>query len=130
MANESKTNLSGKGALPDQVDTREKCEKCTISPTTLKYHECDPDMLHRESIQMEVQTNMPAPGPAPLASVLLPGEHKDIRIDLQEMLANADVWLATPNSKFSGRRPLDLIGAPDEQLLRDMLRSALYSGMA
>ncbi len=79
---------------------------------------------------MEVQKNMPAPGPAPLASVLLPGEHKDIRIDVRELLDNADSWLATPNFNLRGRRPLDLIGTPDEQLLRDTLRSALYSGMA
>ncbi len=64
------------------------------------------------------------------SSILLPGEHADIRIDVREILANGDEWLATPNSNYGGRRPSELIGALDEALVRETLRSALYSGMA
>jgi uncharacterized protein (DUF2384 family) len=61
---------------------------------------------------------------------LLPGEHLDIRIDVRDLLANADDWLATPNTKFGGRRPSDLIATADEHFLRETLRSVIYSGMA
>ena len=64
------------------------------------------------------------------AGVLLPGEHSDISVDVHELLANADEWLATANSSFGGRRPSELIGTPDESLLREILRAAIYSGMA
>jgi hypothetical protein len=46
------------------------------------------------------------------------------------MLSNGNEWLATPNSNFAGRRPADLINTADESLLRETLRSAIYSGMA
>jgi uncharacterized protein (DUF2384 family) len=62
--------------------------------------------------------------------MLLPGEHPDNRMDVEDLLANADEWLATPNSNFGGRRPVDLIGTRDEHLLRETLRSVIYSGMA
>ena len=64
------------------------------------------------------------------SAIFLPGEHPDIRIDVDDLLENADEWLATPNSNFGGRRPFDLIGTSDEHLLRETLRSAIYSGMA
>jgi uncharacterized protein (DUF2384 family) len=64
------------------------------------------------------------------SAILLPSEHPDIRIDVDELLSNADEWLETPNSNFGGRRPLELIGTPDELLLRETLRSIIYSGMA
>jgi uncharacterized protein (DUF2384 family) len=64
------------------------------------------------------------------AAPLLPGEHTDIRLDVQALLENAEEWLTTPNSNFGGRPPRELIGTPEEVLLRETLRSALYSGMA
>jgi hypothetical protein len=64
------------------------------------------------------------------SAILLPSEHLDIRLDVSELLTNAEEWLATPNSNFGGRRPSELIGTPDETLLRETLRSAIYSGMA
>jgi uncharacterized protein (DUF2384 family) len=64
------------------------------------------------------------------SEILLPGEHQDIRVDVHELFANADEWLATPNTNFGGRRPSELIDTPDEPLLRETLRSAIYSGMA
>ncbi len=65
-----------------------------------------------------------------MAFVLLPGEHQDIRVDVDILLANGSDWLATPNTYFGGRMPESLIGTADEALLRETLRSAIYSGMA
>ena len=56
---------------------------------------------------------------------LLPWEHEDIREDVRELLSNADAWLETENVAFTGRKPKDLIGTPDERLLRNMLRAAI-----
>jgi hypothetical protein len=58
---------------------------------------------------------------ASTAVALLPGENPDIRVDLHELLSNADEWLTTPNLQFSGRAPEELIGTPDEFLLREMV---------
>lgn len=50
-----------------------------------------------------------APRPAP------------VREELDNLLANAEDWLDSPNSLFGGRRPVELIGTSDEQLLWDMI---------
>lgn len=120
-------------------DEAAACEKlvsrCTTQ-RTLKYHANDVEDLFKESRHLEDKNMPPAIQPArdPLADVfpshLLPGEHSDIRIDVQDLLANAHEWLATPNSNFGGRRPSDLIGTPEEHLLRETIRSVIYSGMA
>jgi Antitoxin Xre/MbcA/ParS C-terminal toxin-binding domain len=61
---------------------------------------------------------------------LLPGEHEDISVDIRALIKNADQWLAAPNSALGGRTPNECIGTADEQFVRDMLRAAIYSGMA
>jgi Protein of unknown function (DUF2384) len=61
---------------------------------------------------------------------LLPGEHADIRVDVRELLSNADEWLSSPNTAFAGKAPGELIGTNEEYRLRNMLRSVLYSSMA
>lgn len=62
-------------------------------------------------------------------SDLLPGEHEDIREDIRALLSNADEWMDAPNTAFMGRKPKELIGTPDERLLRRMLRTVLYIGV-
>jgi Protein of unknown function (DUF2384) len=124
--NSPKDNPSTPGGLSRTLEPSDKkvtpcailgAVQKSVSPTEI------PTM---ESSRLELQS-MPAPKQAPF---LLPFEHEDIRIDVNELLANGDEWMVTPNTKFGGRRPLDLIGTPDESLLRETLRSAIYSGMA
>jgi hypothetical protein len=110
----------------DEVDPCEKLVTRLTILATLKYHESVTDSSVEESTKLEANT-LSAAQPAP---DLLPGEHSDIRIDVNELLANADEWLAAPNSNFGGRRPSELIGTADEPLLRETLRSTIYSGMA
>ena len=61
---------------------------------------------------------------------LLPGEHSDIREDVRVLLKNADEWLNTANTNLGGRTPNELIGTPEEQKIRDILRASTYSSMA
>ena len=44
-------------------------------------------------------------------------------------LPDPDAWEHTPNPQFGWREPADLIGTPDEPVLRNLLRAA-KSGMA
>ena len=60
---------------------------------------------------------------------LLPGENPDIRAEFRLLLSNADEWMATPNTILMGKAPNDLVGTPDEQKLRDIVRGVRYSSM-
>jgi len=66
----------------------------------------------------------------PQEADLLPGEHEDIREDVRALFSNADEWMDAPNTRFVMRKPNDLVGTPDERLLRDMLREIAYGGMS
>ncbi len=57
---------------------------------------------------------------------LLPGEEADIEKEVRSLVPDADTWLDTPNSRFGGSKPKDLIGTEREWRLRDVLRSIKY----
>jgi len=110
--------------LPEVLGGQIGCADLSASDTKLKY---DKNADDKTDVEIGRQIDMAEPKRAPL---LLTGEHRDIRVDVNSLLANGNAWLETPNSIFSGRCPADLIGTPDEALLRETLRSAIYSGMA
>ncbi len=39
---------------------------------------------------------------------------------------DAEAWFRTPNAVFEGRRPVELLGTPDEQTLRERIEAAKY----
>jgi len=84
------------------------------------------DWRRNDKVYVEL-TLMPEPK---MALSLLPGEHQDIRVDVNMLLANGNDWLTTPNVRFGGKSPEAVIGTPDEALLREILRSVIYTGMA
>lgn len=45
----------------------------------------------------------------------------DIRKELEDVLANVDQWLNTPNERFHMRAPIELIGTKDERLIRQWI---------
>jgi uncharacterized protein (DUF2384 family) len=57
---------------------------------------------------------------------LLPGEHKDIRLDVKDLIVEPDRWLDTPHYLLGNQKPRDLIGTEQEQHLRDLLRAIKY----
>lgn len=70
---------------------------------------------------------MPA---SPLSSVstLFPDETTDLTHEVAQVVAEPDIWLNTPNEALGGESPINLIGTPQEQRLRDLLR-AIKHGM-
>lgn len=54
----------------------------------------------------------------------------DLRVDIEqlidEVVPDPGEWRRSPNPALGGRRPEELIGAPDESVLRDVLRAAKH----
>lgn len=57
-------------------------------------------------------------------------DRSDVEIDpallesLGEVLEDPEAWLRTPNTVFGGRKPLDLLGTPEEPILRNRILAA------
>jgi len=62
------------------------------------------------------------------ASTLFADESADVKQEVARIVADPEVWLHTPNTHLGGESPINLIGTPEEQRLRD-LRRAIKHGM-
>ena len=62
------------------------------------------------------------------AATLFADESADLHHEVARIVADPDVWLHTPNTHLGGESPINLIGTPEEQRLRDLLR-AIKHGM-
>jgi hypothetical protein len=58
---------------------------------------------------------------------LLPGEGT-IEQEASEIFEDPERWLSTEHALLGGKRPRDCIGAPDEQAVRDLLRTIRQVG--
>jgi uncharacterized protein (DUF2384 family) len=58
----------------------------------------------------------------------LADESADLYHEVARIVADPEVWLHTPHTHLGGERPITLIGTPQEQRLRDLLR-AIKHGM-
>lgn len=47
----------------------------------------------------------------------------DLLHEIGEVVLEPEKWLKTPNDRLGGREPNDLIGTPDERLLRNLVQS-------
>jgi DNA-binding transcriptional ArsR family regulator len=47
-------------------------------------------------------------------------------VDVGGIVDDPEAWFRTPNVVFEGRRPIDLLGTPDEPRLRDRIEAAKY----
>jgi len=75
----------------------------------------------------------PLPGPGVRAprrdpSDLLPDE-ASIEQEAADIFEDPERWLSTEHALLGGKRPRDCIGAPDEQAVRDLLRTIRRVGM-
>jgi len=75
---------------------------------------------------MSQSTSLPNHRNKPDNGDLLPGELADLRQEAATLIEDADNWLDSPNRHFGGRRPNELIGTNQEQLVRLLLRSLKY----
>ena len=62
------------------------------------------------------------------ASTLFADESADLHHEVARIVADPEVWLQTPHTHLGGESPIRLIGTPQEQRLRDLLR-AIKHGM-
>lgn len=62
------------------------------------------------------------------AATLFTDEAADLKQEVAQIVADPEVWLHTPNEALGGDSPINLIGTPEEQRLRDLLR-AIKHGM-
>jgi hypothetical protein len=53
-----------------------------------------------------------------------------LRRELQNILADPDLWLNSPNDRFGGRLPVELIGTDDEHLLREWVAAVQHGIMS
>lgn len=53
-----------------------------------------------------------------------------LKREVCDLLENGEAWLETPNTLLRGRKPNEVIGTPDEPLVRAMLLAAVYGGIA
>ena len=62
------------------------------------------------------------------ALTLFADESADLTHEVARIVADPEVWLQTPHAHLGGESPITLIGTPEEQRLRDLLR-AIKHGM-
>jgi len=55
-----------------------------------------------------------------------PDETADIERLIAEVVPDAEAWKQTPNAVLGGKRPIDLVHTPQEQVLRELLRAAKH----
>jgi hypothetical protein len=58
-----------------------------------------------------------------------PDETADIERLIADVVPDAGAWKQAPNAVLGGKRPIDLLHTPQEQVLRDLVRAAKH-GMA
>ncbi len=46
--------------------------------------------------------------------------------DVGGLVNDPETWFLTPNMVFEGRAPIELLGTPDEQRLRDRIEAAKF----
>ena len=59
-----------------------------------------------------------------------PDTRSDLLKDIEDIFADPEAWLNTALIELGGRKPIDLIGTPDEELVRNITESikhGLYS---
>jgi hypothetical protein len=59
-----------------------------------------------------------------------PDETADLERLISEVVPDAETWKQTPNPVLGGKRPIDLLHTPQEQVLRDLLRAAKHGMMS
>ncbi len=54
----------------------------------------------------------------------------DLREEIEKIVADPERWLNTPNDRFGGRTPNDIIGTEEEHLLREWIGAVKYGIMS
>jgi uncharacterized protein (DUF2384 family) len=65
----------------------------------------------------------------PGSAALSPVRTRDIEQELEEVIANTQDWLDTPNTRFEGRSPRTLLHTDEERRLRELVESIKHGLM-
>ncbi len=65
----------------------------------------------------------------PVVSSPSPIRARDIEQELEEVIANAQEWLDTPNARFEGHPPRVLLHPAEERRLRELVESVKHGLM-
>jgi uncharacterized protein (DUF2384 family) len=60
----------------------------------------------------------------------LPAHSQELLKDIEDIFAAPEAWLEMPNTRLAGQKPIDLIGTPEEERVRNITESikhGLYS---
>ncbi len=57
---------------------------------------------------------------------LLPPKSQELLDEIKSLFENPEAWLEVPNVLFHFRRPIDLIGTDEEELVRDVIEAFKY----
>ena len=66
----------------------------------------------------------------PAASHISTSQPHDVEREVEEVVANAQEWLDTPNDRFEGRPPRALIHTAEKQRLRELIESIKHGMVA
>jgi uncharacterized protein (DUF2384 family) len=55
-----------------------------------------------------------------------PPTKSDLLKDIEDIFADPQAWLNTSFIQLRGRKPIDLIGTPEEELVRNMIGRIRY----
>ena len=55
-----------------------------------------------------------------------PDQLRELLKDIEDTFADPEAWLNMPNLRLAGQKPIDLIGTPDEKLVRYIIDSIKY----
>jgi uncharacterized protein (DUF2384 family) len=55
-----------------------------------------------------------------------PDTRSELLNDIEDIFADPQAWLNTPLIELAGRKPIDLIGTPEERLVRNMIGAIKY----
>lgn len=66
----------------------------------------------------------------PVVSHVSTMQPQDVEREVEELVANAQEWLDTPNDRFEGRPPRSLLQTSEERRLRELLDSIKHGMVA
>jgi uncharacterized protein (DUF2384 family) len=56
----------------------------------------------------------------------LPAHSQELLKEIEDIFADPEAWLEMPNTRLAGKKPIDLIGTPEEERVRTIIETFRY----